>query len=59
MFDKEIFLNDAEQIKKQFSLEGMEITNDDMLLLENYARNNISFENILNNLNENIKVITK
>lgn len=53
MFDKEIFLNDAEQIKKQFSLEGMDITNDDMLLLENYARNNISFENILNQLNEN------
>lgn len=53
MFNEEIFLDDAKQIKKQFSLEGMEVTNDDMLLLENYAKNNISFENILNNLNEN------
>ena len=47
MFDNEIFLNDIQNISKDFAVEGMQINKEEIDVLKQFVSGYISLDNII------------
>lgn len=54
MFDENEFNFEIENLKKDFAMENINITSDDVNMLKKYNNNEISINDVIDNITKNL-----